>query len=175
MHVGSRAQHAYVTPEIRTASTGHLSMRLALYHPEIPQNAGAILRLAACFGLPLDIIEPCGFVWNDAKMRRAGMDYIQHVSLMRHQGWDHFLEICGQNARRVILLDTRGEIPYTKFKFNTTDVLMSGQESMGVPESVFQMCDAQVCIPMAPECRSLNVAMATAIVAAEALRQLGRF
>ena len=143
-------------------------MRIALYQPDIPQNTGAILRLAACLDVGVDIIEPCGFVWSDRRLRRAGMDYLDQASVLRHQSWSHF-----QNAtdNRLILLTTRGDAAYTDFQFNLTDTLIVGRESAGAPAEVHAAMDATLYIPMQPQARSLNVALALAMVLGEAVRQ----
>lgn len=144
-------------------------MRLALFQPDIPQNVGAILRLAACLGAAVDLIEPCGFVVDDRRLRRAGMDYISHVSLHRYESWEKYREI--KSPGRLILLSSKAALPYVDFAFRRDDSLLLGQESAGVPESVRDVCDAGVTIPLNSGLRSLNVALAAAIVLAEALRQ----
>ncbi len=141
-------------------------MRLALYEPDIPQNVGAMMRLCACLGVGLDIIEPCGFIWDEAKIRRAGMDYIDHLALTRHRDWAAFAP-----SGRVVLLTTKTTQSYLDFAFQPADVLMVGRESAGVPEAVHDAVAARVTIPMAGGCRSLNVATAAALVLGEALRQ----
>jgi tRNA (cytidine/uridine-2'-O-)-methyltransferase len=146
-------------------------MRLALYQPDIPQNTGAVLRLGACFKVPVDIIEPCGFPFDDKRLRRSAMDYGGACDLTRHSSWQAFLE--ARPAGRLVLLSTAGAVPYTDFAFAPTDVLLLGRESRGVPEDVHAGADARVRIPMAEGLRSLNVAMAAGIVLAEALRQQG--
>ena len=148
-------------------------MRLALYQPDIPQNTGAILRLAACFGLPVDIIEPCGFVFDDRRMRRAGMDYLDHVELHRHRSWEAFQAARAAVPGRLVLLTTKGAIPHTDCRFEAPDSLLLGRESAGVPDEVHEAADIRIRIPMRAGLRSLNVAMAAAIVAGEAMRQLG--
>lgn len=147
-------------------------MRLALYEPDIPQNTGALLRLAACLGLRVDLIEPAGFVLSDKRLQRAGMDYVDLVPLTRHASWDAY-----QAARtgRLILLTTRAEMPYTAFSFAPDDVLLLGRESAGVPDSVHAAADARLRVPMVPGARSLNVALAASMVLSEALRQTGGF
>src|SRR4051812_24632720 len=148
-------------------------MRLALYQPDIPQNTGAMLRLAACFGLGVDVILPAGFILDDKKMRRAGMDYIDQVEIARHSSWAAYLESRNAAAKgRLVLLTTKGEHAYTDFTFAPEDSLLVGRESSGVPPEVFAAADARLVIPMRPGLRSLNVAMAAAIVAGEATRQL---
>lgn len=151
-------------------------MRLALYQPDIPQNTGAMFRLAACFGLGVDVIEPCGFVFDDKRMRRVGMDYLDHVELKRHTSWTAYLawrKSAAGDAGRLILLSTQADLPYSEVQYSPTDSLLVGQESAGVPDSVRDAVDLAVRIPMRPGLRSLNVAMAAAIVAGEAIRQTG--
>ncbi|WP_395614629.1 tRNA (cytidine(34)-2'-O)-methyltransferase [Allosphingosinicella sp.] len=151
-------------------------MRLALYQPDIPQNTGAMLRLAACFGLAVDIIEPCGFVFDDKRLRRAGMDYLDLVTLQRHSSWAAYLTWRRAQAGapgRLILLSTAGDLPYSEAAYHPADSLLVGQESAGVPPEVRAEADLAVRIPMRPGLRSLNVAMAAAIVTGEAMRQLG--
>ncbi len=146
-------------------------MRIALYEPDIPQNAGAVLRLAACMGVAVDIIEPCGFVLGDRRMRRAGMDYLDQVDMVRHNSWSDFT--AENTASRRVLLTTRGDMAYDRFMFHMDDTLLIGRESAGVPEEVHETADARIIIPMAPGLRSLNMALATAMVLGEALRQTG--
>ena len=148
-------------------------MRLALYQPDIPQNAGTLLRLSACLSVPLDIIEPAGFVLTDAKLKRAGMDYLSSANLTRHDDWEAFR--AAHKGHRLVLLTTQGAEPYTDFTFSKSDILLLGRESAGVPEGVHGQCDARLFIPMAPGQRSLNVAVAGAMVLGEALRQLTGF
>lgn len=150
-------------------------MRLALYQPDIPQNTGAMLRLAACFGVGVDLIEPCGFVWSDRRLRRAGMDYLAGVSLTRHASWSAFQAACDSPAprRRLVLLTTSGDTAYTSFDFRPDDTVLVGQETAGVPTEVHAAADARLVIPMREGLRSFNVALAAAIVLAEALRQTG--
>jgi tRNA (cytidine/uridine-2'-O-)-methyltransferase len=146
-------------------------MRLALYQPDIPQNTGAMLRLGACLGVGIDLIEPCGFVWSDRRLRRAAMDYLEGVALTRHSSWAAFQ--AGRAAGRLVLLTTRAETPYCDFGFRDSDTLIVGQESAGVPADVHAAADARIAIPMAHGARSLNVGLAAAIVLGEALRQTG--
>ncbi len=147
-------------------------MRLALFEPDIPQNTGAVLRLAACLGVGVDIIEPMGFVWSDRHLRRAGMDYLDHVDLARHSSWNRFRD---GNRHRLVLLTTKADACYTDFAFSADDTLLLGRESAGVPESVQAAADARIRIPMAGGMRSLNVALAAAMVLSEALRQTNLF
>lgn len=144
-------------------------IRLALYQPDIPQNTGAVMRLAACLGVPLDIIEPCGFILDDRRLHRAGMDYIDHLDLARHASWEKY--VAATNRGRLVLLTTRGSVPYLDFGFRPGDTLLLGSESAGVPDSVAEAADARVRIPLRPGLRSLNVALAAAMVLGEALRQ----
>ncbi|RDD61681.1 tRNA (cytidine(34)-2'-O)-methyltransferase [Ferruginivarius sediminum] len=148
-------------------------MRLALYQPDIPQNTGTILRLAACLGLAVDIIEPCGFVLSDSRLRRAGMDYLASVHMTRHASWARFRD--KRSPGRLILLTTRADTSYTDFGFRADDTLLLGRESAGVPEDVHANVDACIRIPLCPGQRSLNVAIAAAMTAGEALRQTGGF
>ena len=145
-------------------------MRLVLYQPDIPQNTGAIMRLAACMGVPLDIVEPCGFPLDDSRLRRAGMDYIDLLELERHASWDAFRS---KRDDRVVLLTTQGGVRHTDFAFAAGDLILLGRESAGVPQAVHDAADARIRIPMRKGVRSLNVAQAAAIALAEALRQTG--
>lgn len=146
-------------------------MRLALFQPDIPQNTGAMLRLAACFGVGVDVIEPCGFIWDEPRMRRAGMDYLDAVELRRHASWEAYL--ASRPEGRLVLLTTRGQASYADFAFRSDDRLLFGRETAGVPEPVHAAAAARLVVPMRPGLRSLNVALAAAIVLAEALRQTG--
>lgn len=148
-------------------------MRLALFQPDIPQNAGAVLRLAACFGAPLDIIEPCGFPLGHRGLRRAGMDYIAQANLARHASWTAFLD--APPSGRLVLFTTAGATPLPAFSFRSDDTLLFGRESGGVPAAVHARADARVVIPLRPGLRSLNVALAAAIGLSEALRQTGQY
>ena len=145
-------------------------MRIALYQPEIPQNTGTLMRLCACMSINLDIIHPCGFVWNDRHLRRAGMDYTDIAVVHHHISWEAFLTWSAEN-HRLVLLDTKGEIPYTGFTFQENDILIGGRESIGVPEAVLSAIPHRLTIPIAENCRSLNLAIATAMVLGEGLRQ----
>jgi tRNA (cytidine/uridine-2'-O-)-methyltransferase len=150
-------------------------MRIALYEPDIPQNAGTILRLAACLGVEAHIIEPAGFPVSDRAFRRAGMDYLDQVSIVRHVNWEAF-EAWRSNARsRLVLLTTRGGVSYLDHAFRASDILLLGRESVGVPDQVHQAANARLVIPMQAGLRSLNVAMACAMVVGEALRQTQGF
>ncbi|MDP4796022.1 MAG: tRNA (cytidine(34)-2'-O)-methyltransferase [Rhodospirillales bacterium] len=146
------------------------AVNLALFEPDIPQNAGNLFRTAACFDIPVHVIEPCGFALSDSKMRRAGMDYMAHVVLHRHQNWQRFQMERGNG--RLILLTTRCESRLQDFSFARGDTLLLGRESAGVPEDVHNAADARVILPMKAGVRSMNVAVAGGIVLFEALRQL---
>jgi tRNA (cytidine/uridine-2'-O-)-methyltransferase len=144
-------------------------MRLAAYQPDMPQNTGAMLRLCACLGFGFDIIAPCGFVLDDARLKRVAMDYGVLSDHMTHRDWQSFLAQLGR--RRVVLLTTKAAILYTDFTYHGDDVLLVGQESAGVPDSVHQAVTARVTVPLMPPARSLNVVIAAAMVAGEAIRQ----
>jgi tRNA (cytidine/uridine-2'-O-)-methyltransferase len=150
-------------------------IRLALYQPDIPQNAGTMLRMAACFGVPVDIIEPAGFPVTDRHFRRAGMDYLDLCDIARHVSWTTFDVGRRAAGRRLVLLTTRGAIPHTDFSYTPGDTLMVGRESAGVSDAVHAAADARIVVPMRPELRSLNVAVSAAIVLGEALRQTDGF
>jgi tRNA (cytidine/uridine-2'-O-)-methyltransferase len=147
-------------------------MRLALFQPDIPQNLGAAIRLAACLGVPLDVIEPCGFPLSDAAIRRAAMDYAAMAEVKRHSGWATFAD---NRAGRLVLFTTRGATPIHDFSFRADDLLLFGRESAGVPDEVHAAADARVVIPLAAGARSLNLVNAAAIALAEALRQTNGF
>lgn len=144
-------------------------MRIALFEPEIAGNVGAILRLAACLGATVDLIEPLGFTWDDRRVRRAAMDYIDHVTIARHADFNAFRTAIG--SRRLVLFTTKSRQSAYDFSFSTDDVLLFGKESAGVPDAVVDACHAQVRIPMRPQVRSMNLATTTALALGEALRQ----
>ena len=146
-------------------------MRLALFQPDIPQNTGAIIRLTVCFGIPLDIIEPCGFILSDAKLRRSSMDYLNLANIERHISWDAFIEERKQS--RLVLITTRAEDSLNQFAFDNNDTLILGRESSGVPQEVHNAIPEKVRIPMDKKARSLNVSIAAGIILWEALRQTG--
>lgn len=153
-------------------------MRLALFQPDIPQNTGTLLRLGACLDLPIDIIEPCGFMFNEKAMKRAGMDYLEMVSYKRHNSWLDFLQYRSEHMEeygRIVLLTTHASVLYTDFKFQKNDIILMGRESAGVPEAVHQEADARLLIPMNAKARSINVAVSAVMVVGEALRQTGLF
>jgi len=144
-------------------------MRLALYQPDIPQNLGAFIRLAACLGTPLDIIEPCGFPVDDKRIRRAAMDYVDLARIQRHASWEAFQH--GRAPGRLVLLTTGGATVLPNVRFRTDDILLLGRESAGVPAPVHEAADLRVRVPLQKGARSLNVALAAAMVLSEALRQ----
>jgi tRNA (cytidine/uridine-2'-O-)-methyltransferase len=148
-------------------------MRLALFQPDIAQNTGTMLRLAACLGVAVDIIEPCGFALDERRFRRAGMDYLDRVDLRRHSSWAAYLR--ARTPGRLVLLTTRADAAHTAFAFRADDTLMVGQEGAGVPLEVHDAADARIRVPMAAGLRSLNVALAAAVVLGEALRQTDGF
>ena len=153
-------------------------MRLALFQPDIPQNTGTLLRLGACLDLALDIIEPCGFIFNEKAMRRAGMDYLEQVSYRRHNSWQEFLafrQMHPDEYGRIVLMTTHASYPYTDFHFEKNDIILMGRESAGVPEEVHHTADARLLIPMSPNARSINMAVSAATVIGEALRQTNLF
>jgi tRNA (cytidine/uridine-2'-O-)-methyltransferase len=150
-------------------------MRIALYEPDIPQNTGTILRLAACFGLAADIVEPAGFPISDRAFRRAGMDYLDQVSIRRHPSWEAFAAWQAQAGLRLVLFTTRAGTSYLDHAFHADDLLLFGRESAGVPEAVHRAAAARLVIPMRAGMRSLNVAMAAAMAVGEAMRQTGGF
>lgn len=148
---------------------------LALYQPDIPQNTGTLLRLCACLGVSAHIIEPAGFPVSDRAFRRAGLDYLDLVAIERHVSFAAFEAAMREAARRMVLVETTGEVPYTAFAFDAADVLLLGRETSGLPEAAARACAASVVVPMRPGLRSLNVAVAGAMVLGEALRQTGGF
>lgn len=148
-------------------------LRLALFQPDMPTNAGAAMRLCACLGVALDVIEPCGFVLDDRRLRRVAMDYIGNLDWQRHRSWEEFENQL--NGRRLILLTTGAAAPHHGFDFRQGDILLAGQESSGVPAFVHNRAEAKLKVPMKEGARSLNVVTAAAIVLAEALRQTGKF
>ena len=144
-------------------------MRLALYEPDIPQNTGALLRLAVCFGVEVDLIEPCGFLLDDRRVKRAGLDYLANLSVRRHASWEAF--VAKRDPRsRLVLMTTSGSVALHRFVFAAKDTTLLGRESAGAPEVVHRAAVARVVIPLHPPARSLNVALAGAIALAEALR-----
>jgi tRNA (cytidine/uridine-2'-O-)-methyltransferase len=150
-------------------------MPIALFEPDIPQNTGTILRLAACFGIEAHLIEPAGFPVSDRAFRRAGMDYLDAVKLMRHPSWDAFDAWRRAQGLRLVLFTTRATASYLDHRYTPGDILMFGRESAGVPDHVHAAADARLRIPMRAGLRSLNVAMTCAMAVGEALRQTGGF
>ena len=148
-------------------------MRLALYEPDIPQNLGAFIRLAACLATPLDIIEPCGFPLDDKRIRRAAMDYYDLAGIVRHASWQAFLR--DRVAGRLVLLTTAGDVSFPEVGFQPSDTLLLGRESAGVPPDVHNATDLRLRIPLQRGARSLNVALAAAMVLSEGLRQTKSF
>lgn len=144
---------------------------IALYQPDIPGNTGTLLRMCACLGLQLHIIEPAGFRLDDKNLKRAGMDYVELAALTRHVSWEAFEEWRGEQGARLLLLTTKGAVPYTEIDFRPSDILLFGRESSGVPESVHGAADARLVIPMQDGARSLNIALSASMVAGEAIRQ----
>ncbi|WP_256515082.1 tRNA (cytidine(34)-2'-O)-methyltransferase [Alsobacter ponti] len=152
-----------------------MTLRLALFQPDIPQNTGTMLRMAACLGLAADIIEPAGFPVSDRHFRRAGMDYVDHVAIRRHVSWAAFEAARKLEGARLVLATTGAELAYTDFAFAPGDIVLLGRESAGVPAEVHAAADARITVPMRPGLRSLNVAVAAAMIVGEALRQTGGF
>jgi tRNA (cytidine/uridine-2'-O-)-methyltransferase len=150
-----------------------MSIHLALYQPDIPQNTGAAIRMSACLGLSLDIIEPCGFLWDSRKIRQSAMDYYDQASIARHSSWNRFLEAY-QGKQRIILLTTKTETNYTDFTFQKGDILLAGSESAGVPQNVHDIVDERLTIHMHGVARSMNVINASAMIVGEALRQINK-
>jgi len=155
----------------RCGSAYAAAMRIALFQPEIAGNVGAVLRLAACLGVPVDLIEPMGFAWDDARVRRAAMDYIDHVAITHHKGFDAFRATI--ESSRLILMTTKSGQSLYAAAFRPADILLFGQESAGVPPEVAAACNLKLKIPIAPAVRSFNLAMAAGIALSEALRQTG--
>ena len=152
-----------------TQNSTILRPKIALYEPDIPQNTAAIIRTCACLGAKLEIIEPCGFLLTDKRFKRVVMDYMDHNQIEFYQSSDKFFE--AKKNQRIVLMTTKGSISYTKFKFNLDDTILFGRESAGVPESIHQLIENQLKIPMNNNFRSLNIASSVAIVLAESLRQ----
>jgi tRNA (cytidine/uridine-2'-O-)-methyltransferase len=148
-------------------------MQIALFQPDIPQNTGTILRLCACLNVAAHIIEPAGFPVSDRHFRRAGMDYLDQVTITRHDSWSKFEQWRNENRYRLILFTTKAAGSYLDYRYGTTDILLFGRESAGVPDAVAAAADARLVIPIKPDLRSLNVAMAAAMALGEALRQTG--
>lgn len=150
-------------------------MRIALYQPDIAGNVGTILRMAACFAVPCDIIEPCGFAFSERALKRAGMDYAAQADIGRHANWHAFESMATQSNARIILMSVKASVALPAMEFQPNDILLMGSEGAGVPEHVHARADARVHIPMAAGFRSLNVAVAAGIALAEGLRQTGQW
>lgn len=146
-------------------------MRIALFEPEIAGNVGAVLRLGACFGAAVDLIEPMGFAWDDRRVRRTAMDYIDHVAVTRHADFEAFRATVG--AARLVLFTTKSSESAYDFSFMADDILLFGKESAGVPLDVAEVCDARIRLPMRPQVRSMNLATSAALALGEGLRQTG--
>ena len=149
--------------------------RLALFEPDIPQNTGTILRLCACLGIPIEIVEPAGFDVSDRHFKRSGLDYLERAAVTRHPSWDAFEGWRRRDGARLVVATTRAATPYATFAFRPDDVILLGRESAGVPEAVHRAADARVVVPMRAGLRSLNVAVAGAMILGEALRQTASF
>ena len=147
------------------------TIEIALYQPDIPGNTGTILRLAACLGAVVHVIEPAGFDLSDRALKRAGMDYLEMAALRRHVSWREFEAWRKAGEKRLVLLTTKAETPYTAHGFATSDILLFGRESAGVPDEVHEAADARLTIPMAAGARSINLALSVAMVAGEVMRQ----
>lgn len=148
---------------------------LALYEPDIPQNAGTLMRFGACMGFPVHLIEPAGFPTSDKSFLRAGMDYLEAVHLIRHISFARFDASRRENGNRLILATTKAAVPYNEITYRPGDIVMMGRESAGVPPAVHEAADVRITIPLKPPMRSLNVAVAAAMIMGEALRQTGAF
>lgn len=149
-----------------------------MFQPDIPQNTGTLLRLGACLDIELDIIEPCGFIFSERTLKRAGMDYLDMVRYRRHHSWEHFLQYRAEHPEeygRIVLLTTHACEPYYNFEFWPNDIILMGRESAGVPEEVHQTADARLLIPMNHNARSINVAVSAVMVVGECLRQVNGF
>ena len=146
-------------------------MRIALYEPDIPQNTGTVLRLCACLGIEAHIIEPAGFPTSNRAFRRAGMDYLDAVTIVRHRSWHDFEAWRGHERHRLLLFTTAAPLSYLDYRYRADDVLLFGRESAGVPAEIHAAADARLVIPMRPGLRSLNIAITAAMAAGEALRQ----
>jgi tRNA (cytidine/uridine-2'-O-)-methyltransferase len=154
------------------AKAGEIPLRLALYEPDIPQNTGALLRLAVCFGVGVELIEPMGFLFDDRRLRRAALDYAAPAEVRRHASWSAF-HAAREAGSRLVLMTTSGDVALDRFAFAPGDIILLGRESAGVPATVHAAADARIVIRLRAEARSLNVALAGAIALHEALRQTG--
>jgi tRNA (cytidine/uridine-2'-O-)-methyltransferase len=150
-------------------------MRIALYQPDIAGNVGTIIRMAACFGVPCDIIHPCGFAFSERGLKRAGMDYLTQAMISEHDSWSAFENIAAATSRRIVLLSSKASVALPDAAFEPGDIILMGSESAGVPASIHERADLRIHIPMQSGFRSLNVAVAAGIALAEGLRQTGQF
>ncbi len=148
-------------------------LNLVLYQPDIPQNLGACLRLSACMGCVVHVVEPCGFPMDDKKLKRAAMDYFDKATLIRHRSWEAFVDYRQSHPGRLLLLETDGSAPFTAISYAPTDYVMLGRESAGTPRDLYHVMDATLHIPMRDGARSLNVSMAAGMLISEAARQMG--
>ena len=146
-------------------------MRIALYQPDIPQNTGNIFRLGACLGVSIDIIEPTGFIFDDKKFKRSAMDYIKHLNYKRHIDWQHFYDWSLEKKYRLILMTTKARQSFYEFEFHSSDILLFGRESAGVPDNIHQLVNHRLTIPMKKGVRSINLSSSVALVLGEGLRQ----
>lgn len=150
-------------------------IELALYQPDIPQNTGTLLRLCACWGVKMHLIEPLGFVFNEHKMRRSGMDYIDHVDYTRHANFEAFKDYALQNQKRLVLSTTKGATFMQNFEFTQNDIILMGRESAGVPDEIHEQSDARIRIAMKKDMRSLNMAVSASVMVSAAMLQMGDF
>jgi tRNA (cytidine/uridine-2'-O-)-methyltransferase len=160
---------------VETPAPAAARLRLALFQPDIPQNTGTMLRLAACLGVPVDIIEPAGFPVSDRAFRRAGMDYLDQVEIARHTGFAAFDGWRREGGRRLLLLTTHGDTSHVDFPFRACDIVMVGRESSGAPPAVHAAAEHRLRVPMRPGLRSISVAVVAALVLGEALRVTGQY
>lgn len=172
LKLAHHAQNFLLSQAIRVNLKMLVMIRIALFQPEIPHNTGTLLRLAACWGLDVDIIHPCGFSFHDRHLRRSGMDYVDFQKVTHHDDYNAFVTNQKATLRRMILVTPKAPTQHISFAFSPNDTLMMGQESDGFPDDVLESIHDHVSIPMLPQKRSLNMAIAASIVTAEALRQL---
>ena len=147
-------------------------MRIALFQPDIPQNTGNIFRLGACLGVPVDIIEPTGFIFDDKKFKRSAMDYINHIEYKKHIDWQNFYDWSKESRFRLILMTTKSKQSFYNFEFQSSDILLFGRESAGVPDEIHRIVDHRLTIPMKEGVRSINLSSSVALVLGEGLRQI---
>ena len=154
-----------------TQKTISLSAKIALYEPDIPQNTAAIIRTCSCLGAIVEIIEPCGFIFNDKRFKRVVMDYLDERMIKFYKNYEEFFEIKKKNKERVILMTTKATNSYTSFNFKNNDTILFGRESAGVPEKIHKLVNNRLKIPLSFKKRSLNLSSSVAIVLAESMRQ----